>query len=146
MPCCFYCPELAFEAWLGAQEHQRDAHEQLPAPPGLGGGLVPRIANKTCPDCGAIVVKSNGCANVGRMLGHRLKHGTVAPEEHHCTAVGADGVQCGATFGWAGTLKRHVRTMHEGARDHVCAVCGATFGKAGDLKRHVRSKHKDEDA
>jgi hypothetical protein len=34
-----------------------------------------------------------------------------------------------------------VRTVHEQRRDHACPQCDAAFGEAGTLRRHVRTVH-----
>ena len=49
--------------------------------------------------------------------------------------------QCDAAFGQAGTLRTHVRTVHEQRRDHACPQCDAAFGQAGNLRVHVRTVH-----
>ena len=52
------------------------------------------------------------------------------------------GSHCDAAFTAAGSLKKHVRTVHEQRRDHACSQCDAAFGKASHLGVHVRTVHK----
>ena len=56
---------------------------------------------------------------------------------------------CGKSFTRAFDLHRHVRAVHEKARDYVCewkdaasgAVCGRSFGRSGNLRTHIRTVH-----
>ena len=52
--------------------------------------------------------------------------------------------RCAAAFTQAGTLTRHVQTVHEKRRNHVCPHCPAALWQAGELKIHVRRKHPSE--
>ena len=52
---------------------------------------------------------------------------------------------CGAAFGKASNLSRHVRVVHEQRRDHACPHCVAAFGQAVSLRRHVRTVHKQRE-
>ena len=50
-------------------------------------------------------------------------------------------LQCTSAFGQAGTLARHIRTVHEKHRDYACSHCDAAFGQAGTLATHIRMVH-----
>ena len=48
----------------------------------------------------------------------------------------------GVAFGQKSDLKRHIETVHEKRRDHVCGYCkGAAFGTASTLKAHISAIH-----
>ena len=36
---------------------------------------------------------------------------------------------CGKAFGWKSHLKTHVKTVHEGIKDHKCHLCDSAFGQ-----------------
>ena len=48
---------------------------------------------------------------------------------------------CDQKFGESGTLKTHVKTVHEGIKDHHCQFCNKKFGRPGHLKSHVKEVH-----
>ena len=49
---------------------------------------------------------------------------------------------CPSAFGEKSTLTKHIETVHEKRRDHVCGYCkGVAFGTAGNLKRHIGAIH-----
>ena len=48
---------------------------------------------------------------------------------------------CDVAFTAAGSLKTHVRTVHEQRRDHACPQCDYKTGQAGNLRTHVRTVH-----
>ena len=48
---------------------------------------------------------------------------------------------CGKTFTVAGSLKKHIYTIHEGHKDHKCNTCGKSFSRAYDLKTHIHKIH-----
>ena len=48
---------------------------------------------------------------------------------------------CGKSFSKAGTLKDHIQTVHEGHKDHKCESCGKSFSEAGTLKKHIYTIH-----
>ena len=55
---------------------------------------------------------------------------------------------CDKGFSEAGTLKKHVKAVHEGVRNHVCNHCEKSFSQAGHLKIHIKAVHegvKDHD-
>ena len=37
--------------------------------------------------------------------------------------------------------KKHVKEVHEGVKDHECNHCGKSFSQAGSLKLHVKAVH-----
>lgn len=41
----------------------------------------------------------------------------------------------------ATSLKKHIRTIHEGQKDHKCKFCGKGFTQSFTLKEHIASKH-----
>ena len=49
---------------------------------------------------------------------------------------------CEKSFSQAGTLKRHIYTVHEGHKDHKCEVCSKSFSMAHHLKKHIHTVHK----
>ena len=49
--------------------------------------------------------------------------------------------KCGKLFSAAGTLNRHIHTIHEGHKDHKCETCGKAFSQADNLRRHIRINH-----
>ena len=48
---------------------------------------------------------------------------------------------CGKEFSEAGTLKRHINSVHNGQKDHKCESCGKLFSVARNLKRHINAVH-----
>ena len=48
---------------------------------------------------------------------------------------------CGKTFTQSGSLKVHIRTVHEGQKNYECTMCSKAFGQSGDLSRHVKKIH-----
>ena len=44
-------------------------------------------------------------------------------------------------FGRAADLKKHIRYVHEGVKNHKCEKCGKAFTKPGELKIHISSVH-----
>ena len=48
---------------------------------------------------------------------------------------------CGTPFSAQACLKRHIRNIHEGNKDHQCDFCGKAFGHASNLNRHVQVVH-----
>ena len=50
---------------------------------------------------------------------------------------------CGHSFNLAATLRRHVNTVHEGYKDHLCVFCSESFAQSWTLRRHMDSFHKD---
>ena len=47
----------------------------------------------------------------------------------------------GNSFTEAGTLKKHIHTVHEGNKDHKCKICGKSFIAAQNLKKHIQIVH-----
>ena len=50
---------------------------------------------------------------------------------------------CEKSFSQGGGLKRHIRTVHEGQKDHKCESCGKSFSESGSLKKHIHRIHKE---
>ena len=50
---------------------------------------------------------------------------------------------CNKSFSHAGDLKRHIHTIHEGHKDHKCEYCGKSFSRSDHLKKHIQTVHKD---
>ena len=48
---------------------------------------------------------------------------------------------CQNVFGQSGSLKRHIKLVHEGVKDHTCDHCGKTFGRGYNLKMHLKTDH-----
>ena len=51
---------------------------------------------------------------------------------------------CGKIFdGHSATwrLKRHIKEVHEGLKEHVCEMCGRAFSQKGDMKKHYETVH-----
>ena len=49
---------------------------------------------------------------------------------------------CGKSFdGHSATwrLKRHIKEVHEGLKEHVCEMCGRAFSQKGDMKKHYET-------
>ena len=46
------------------------------------------------------------------------------------------------SFYQAGDLKKHIKTVHEGHKDHKCGSCSKSYFQAGDLKIHIKTVHK----
>ena len=49
--------------------------------------------------------------------------------------------QCGKSFSKASDLKRHVKAVHDGIKDHTCDLCGRSFAKKDQLNNHVKAVH-----
>ena len=43
-----------------------------------------------------------------------------------------------------GSLKRHIKTLHEGQRNQKCDYCGKYFTESGSLKRHIKAIHEGQ--
>ena len=48
---------------------------------------------------------------------------------------------CGKSFITSSHLKNHIRTVHEGQRNYKCDSCEKYYSEAGHLKRHVQITH-----
>ena len=51
---------------------------------------------------------------------------------------------CGAKCLTQQTLKRHVKTIHEGKKPFKCDICDVCFGQNSSLKRHISSVHEEK--
>ena len=51
---------------------------------------------------------------------------------------------CGKGFFRLNHLKRHVETVHEGHKDFSCEYCGKSFSQKGDMQRHKVKVHERE--
>ena len=45
--------------------------------------------------------------------------------------------QCNKTFSWAGVLRMHIRTIHNGHKDYKCESCTKSFSQVALLKKHI---------
>ena len=41
----------------------------------------------------------------------------------------------------ARSLRKHIRTVHEGHKDHKCESCNKSFSHAHHLRRHIHTIH-----
>ena len=48
---------------------------------------------------------------------------------------------CNKKFGHLGLLKTHVETVHNGIKNHQCKICNKKFGDLRNMKRHVKTVH-----
>ena len=44
-------------------------------------------------------------------------------------------------FGYSSHLKTHVKTVHEGLKEHQCDFCDSAFGQSSHLKNHIKRVH-----
>ena len=42
------------------------------------------------------------------------------------------------------SLKRHIRSVHEGIKDHKCHNCEKTFSRSSDVNRHIKNVHEEK--
>ena len=54
--------------------------------------------------------------------------------------------ECGKEFNRPGDLRRHVKRVHEGLKDHICKFCKKGFSRPGLLKGHILKFHEEESA
>jgi len=43
-------------------------------------------------------------------------------------------------------LRRHVNSVHDGKKDHVCDFCDKAYTRAEHLKAHIANVHEEENA
>ena len=48
---------------------------------------------------------------------------------------------CGKYFTESGSLKYHIKAIHEGQRNYKCHSCGKSFTQSGNLKKHIKRVH-----
>ena len=48
---------------------------------------------------------------------------------------------CDKKFGRSDFLKTHVKTVHDGIKDHQCKICNKKFGQLSAMRRHVKEVH-----
>ena len=51
---------------------------------------------------------------------------------------------CNKSFPSTNHLKKHIKSFHNGIKDHECDLCGKTFTQAGNLKTHINAVHNDQ--
>ena len=49
---------------------------------------------------------------------------------------------CKAIFDKGG-LKRHLKTVHEGVKDHKCEHCGKEYTEKKSLRTHIKRDHEN---
>ena len=48
---------------------------------------------------------------------------------------------CGKSFSEAGSMNKHINSVHNGQKDYKCDSCGKSLSTAGNLKIHINSVH-----
>merc|ERR1711956_118788 len=48
------------------------------------------------------------------------------------------------SFTQKNALKRHIDSVHEGKRPHLCTICGSSFAENRKLQIHIAAVHKKE--
>ena len=51
---------------------------------------------------------------------------------------------CDRVFSYRGALKRHIQSVHQGAKPHHCGVCDKFFSRKAHLFLHIRTVHNGE--
>ena len=51
---------------------------------------------------------------------------------------------CGKIFNKTSNFKSHVKTVHEGVKEHKCETCGKLFGQLSNLKTHIKNVHEGQ--
>ena len=47
-------------------------------------------------------------------------------------------------FSHSSSLKKHIKTVHEGEKKHRCTICDKTFSMGYSLKKHIKTVHERE--
>ena len=58
--------------------------------------------------------------------------------EHHTCKI------CWKDFARFGSLKKHMKTIHEGQRNYKCDSCAKFFTQSGTLKQHFKTFHEGQ--
>ena len=61
----------------------------------------------------------------------------IGQKNHKC-------ISCGKLFSQAGSLKKHINSVHNGQKDHKCDSCEKAFSTAQTLTKHIESVHNDQ--
>ena len=48
---------------------------------------------------------------------------------------------CDKSFKSQIILKKHIKNIHKGCKDHKCDSCGKSFTQAGNLRTHIKKFH-----
>lgn len=51
---------------------------------------------------------------------------------------------CFNFFSDSGSLKKHVKSVHEKIRPYMCDECGVRFAEKSNLRKHMRARHSNE--
>ena len=65
-----------------------------------------------------------------------------------CTEYLSDGwtiSKCECTSSDLGSLKRHIKSVHDKIRDTVCSQCNFASSRTADLNKHIQVKHTNEE-
>ena len=81
--------------------------------------MIHKCRNQKCNFCMKYFTSSNLQTHIKR------NH-----EEQKCDS-------CGKSFKYAGDLKKHIKTIHEGLRNYKCDSCGKFSTTSGNLKKHI---------
>lgn len=77
----------------------------------------------------------------------KTKQNFLAHYQNHHIATGASKKQCNMCGAWlsdTGSLRRHIKNMHQNKGPHFCTVCGKETPTLNALKAHMGYVHNDE--